>query len=799
MIYRLEFKKIIENRFVIISFLLIFLLNAFVAYRQAKQTEAEEPAPGKILADFYEEYISSPDEIDAYYDELKEYRKSQAKVKKAAEEAGIEFIETRQSRLTEGLYTDDIDIIDRMRVYAAECTLFPNEIEKYIKNAEINKKEFLKSGYPENSYEVRNQAIAGWLYEQVQKNVTLKPVFINGWDDFYSFSLAGVLSALVSIIIGAAGVVFEKDTGMLPIMKTTRFGRKSTIASKLAVAVILSALAAVLLTAESMAVFAVFEGFSGGTEAIQALSAFRKSFLIISIRGYLPVLFLQRIAASILIAVVSVLISVCFYNYVLTFASSAAIIGINLALFSIGNDIYGRAAGYLNLYSLIEGTRLFSRYSSLNLFGKPLDYYLALAVATVLLILIFCFLAVCFFCRTGTGIEIGVGRKLKNLWRHVREIIKKQRKKAMGTGALSKTTSIFRHECYKQTVASRMGIIALVVVAAGLALFSRSAPFSEQSGYSEKLYYKYISDYAGEWTEEKHDSILELKERYDKVIADHAMMELMLSQGAITSEEYIQHNRDFVIARREIDSVNMLLDHSRYLKKQLEKTGVRGSFLDDRGWQAYIFRGPDYCLLAAILIIFSGSFSAEYGIKSMSVIIHAAPRGRTAVFVSKTQTVVLISVGLRLLSEIPTIAMCAGMKGMPLPEASAVSVEKLSELNTDISLCELAGVIILIRLLSAVFLGIVVMAVSCITRRAFSAIVTTASVAFIPAICDYSGMKFWAGMDFLKLFEGGRLVLASIASEESPDFRLVILVLIMITVASAILTVISGIRFGKKS
>ena len=113
MFWAAETKKQLKNRLLLISFCLLAVINGVMAARQSALTEAGRPAPGRLLTEIYTEYVEDPARLEEYYDELVEYTKSQRKVQKAAEQSGEEFIETRQSIWTGGLYSDDISIIQR--------------------------------------------------------------------------------------------------------------------------------------------------------------------------------------------------------------------------------------------------------------------------------------------------------------------------------------------------------------------------------------------------------------------------------------------------------------------------------------------------------------------------------------------------------------------------------------------------------------------------------------------------------------------------------------------------------------
>ena len=780
---------------VIIALILILLLNAFFVLQQIKQTESERMCSGSILADIYAEYAENSTQLDNYYVELKEYQKSQQEVRKAAKKAGLDFIETRQSIWTEGLYTDDIDILDELYAFVADRDNFLHEVTVYVGNTETNINEFLKNGFSENSYECRNQRKAGELYTDVGENVILHTVYITGWNDFYSCSVTGTLVLIFVIVVSSVAFIYEKECGMLTVVKTARRGRRTCGCSKLIACGVISVLAALILTVETFVLISVSEGFNGGDEAIQSLDAFRKSTLIISISGYMPIYICQRMLASLVVSGITSLVSVIFYNYVISFALSAAFVGANFAMFASGSDLLQYPARYINIFSLAEGTRLFSRYAALNILQFPETYGTCLVFMLPLVIAALSAGALLLFCRRGAGVELSFPKKLKK--RTFAEG-KQKKQKLRRTCHASGHLSLLRHELFKMTAASPLALVASVLLIVGIIVYSKSAAFTREYSYTEKLYARYLSEYSGIWTEEKHLQIRELKDNNENIISGYSTITEKLQQGIITSEEYTEYCNDYVVAVREKAAIAKLYEHSLYLKKENTDTGVTGYFLDSRGWEAYLTADPDYFLYAAILILTAACFSLEYGHKSASCILHTCARGRNYLFFCKLRSVILLAVITRLLCDLPSLIIAWIKLGLPFPSAPVLSAEALTAVKSDITFAGLAVIIMAIRLLSACLLGVLVMSMSCLTRKALGAIAISASLTLLPSLAAYSGITALSKLDFMSMFDAGSLVLVSASVSEGGKFGFAVVFIFAAAIVCSVLTVFSHRRFCRK-
>ena len=166
-----EIKKLSLIRFVSVTFLLIFLLNGILCFVEARRSESEKTFDSDTLSRVYEAYAADPDGVEAYYSELSAYRRESQKRKKEVESAGGEYIETRAAVYTDGLYNEDIKLIQAVQQAIKKNLAFERETAQYIANAKNNYNEYLLLGMSEDAYECRYQLRAEKLYTDVLDRV----------------------------------------------------------------------------------------------------------------------------------------------------------------------------------------------------------------------------------------------------------------------------------------------------------------------------------------------------------------------------------------------------------------------------------------------------------------------------------------------------------------------------------------------------------------------------------------------------------------------------------------------------
>ena len=763
-----EIKKLSLIRFVSVTFLLIFLLNGILCFVEARRSESENTFDSDTLSRVYEAYAADPDGVEAYYSELSAYRRESQKRKKEVESAGGEYIETRAAVYTDGLYNEDIKLIQAVQQAIKKNLAFERETAQYIANAKNNYNEYLLLGMSEDAYECRYQLRAEKLYTDVLDKVELSLVLTRGWEDFYGFGLCGILSLVFAIAIGTVVFTYENDCGMSPLIRSVKRGRGPTSAAKIITVLLLSALATAVLTLEALAVFAAAQGLSDPTQPLQSADIFRRSPLIVSLGGYLPVFLGQRILASLICTTVAALISVLIGNSMISFVAAAALTGLNFALYYSGTGVIKKASYYLNLISLSGGVRLCERYNALGISGEPVDYLPFLVCASLLIVLICALAAAVTYAKTSPGNRFRVAfrplRKAAELWNTICSKLCTSVKKRQKVKSRSFSLSLRSYELTKLWLTMRTGILALLLVAAGVLFFARSDVIKSKPSYIDKIYDDYIAHYEGEWTEQKHEEISEAYYNAASITSKFQDMQKAYQNKQITYEELSAYNELYSTANIELTALERLLGHSQYLGIVSEGADVPAEFFNDKAWNAYFYRGPDYFLLSAIVILLTGIFAQEFGKNPFAQILRATKRGRGETWHAKLTVGLASAAACVIVSEAAalfTVWRRFGLYGFSAPVAS---IEKFSAVGSGTTVAEYFCIFLAVRIFAALALALIVFCLSELTRRAPAVVTAAAAITLLPAAGVRIGFEAGKSLDFLLLFEAQGALSASVSA-----------------------------------
>ena len=146
-----ELKKLFNIKLLLWMMAALLAANGLLAWWHSLSAENEIGFSGREISNVVRLYTESPEGVEQYYKELTDYRRAQAKLKIEAKNEGREFVETREARYCDGLYTEDIKLIDLAKKHILGNTRFSDEVKQYIKNTEVNRAEYLYYGYDETT------------------------------------------------------------------------------------------------------------------------------------------------------------------------------------------------------------------------------------------------------------------------------------------------------------------------------------------------------------------------------------------------------------------------------------------------------------------------------------------------------------------------------------------------------------------------------------------------------------------------------------------------------------------------
>lgn len=797
-----ELKKLFNIKLLLWMMAILITANGLLAYWHSVSAEKENGFSGKEISNVVELYAEDPEAIENYVAELKEYRKAQNNLKRELKEQGLDFVETRAALYCDGLYSEDLKLIELAKAHISQSKRFPEEVKKYIQNTEVNRKEYLYYGYDESTVVYRYQELAGERYTEVLDTVTLGSTYTGGWQNFFTYTMGGVFCAVAAILIGSVVFIRERETGMFMILRPSKNGRVTTAVAKVFAALIASAAVSVILTAESLLVFAFRDGLTGAFDPLQSVSAFRASTFCVSVLEYAGIFTLFKLVGSMALTAIAMLASVIVSKYIVVFAISAVFFGLNFVAYLTGSDLVQTPLRYLNLFIPFEGVRPAARYSAIVFFGEVCEcLYLVIPTALTFAV-IASLLTVPFYCRSTLGNKRikGIG----SVTATVSDIIGKLKKLISGLTAkipLRYSASGRGVELYKIL---HGGLLVILLVAAvvltGYSIEKESASFFAMT-YEEQVCQYYRSGFDGEWTEEKHQAILDKYNESLKATADYNQAVKDYQDGKIEYSELEPYRKENSRIGRHSDGLKLLKEQSEVLKAMYEETGLRGIFLEEKGWEAVISRGANLFTFAAIILICVGVYAREYAGRPVADIIRASKKGRGFVWRSKTVSVLLISVALVAVCEYVDIHYIANNFPLDFADAPACSVAAFKSVPYEISLGEYLALCSALRIISGAALALFVTALSALMKKQLAIIGTAAAITLLPAVAEYIGVKAAEKLNFLSLYGAGRLVNASFAkSELLGGIGITLFATAAVLASVIILTTVSAFKWcGKKS
>lgn len=733
-----EFQKLLSPLMIITTALLL-LLNSFLLYTDS--TEAMKKNGGldvAALESIYDQYFNDPDAIISYYDELVAFEKAQNDAMIEAYKNGQEYVgQTLEGKYIKADYRQDIKLIERVMADADEVRDYPSDMNTVIRNTYINRAAYLERGYTEQSWYYRNQVRNAEIYTSVRDSVVMGFEYVHGWGTLLESSYSSIFIFFIMLLVSASIFTKESVSGMLPIMHTTRRGRLTTAMSKLTVIFSCATLLVLLFGGASYLTVGFTEGFSNSYNALHVLDRFRFAPYAITLGEYFILSELLCLLSVCIFSLIVGMISILFYNYVLTYAAGMAMLGLNLVVFTADPEKAGLVS-YLNLVSLSDATRLYERLRTVNFFGAVCGYLdLALLICGVLAITL-PLLCVLLWCRRKTGIHLGFIKKPIAALRRLVVGVQSVKTKRLRPCPMP----LIFAELYKMLVSSRLWIVVVILLVARFALFT--ANIDDLKGPNEYVYRNYMLRFEGLVTEQKVAEVQAELDRINEIIAQKEDMDRDYAEGTVLPDDYFNYLSSYNNAMDDRDVVEDILSDAKRKLAKNQKNGTQLWLVYDTGWHKLFGLDADYFCYAIILLLSVGIFAGEYNERSSSFgfaqILRTCRRGRAVTFWSKLLGIVGISSILTLLCS--TLDTLLVKKSYKIPAAIA-PLGSLSEFSGagGLSIGAYLAYYITVRILACILLGLLAVALSQLTRRVLTTGTIAVGVTLIPTMLIAFGVK----------------------------------------------------------
>ncbi len=771
-----ECKKLLGVRYLWIFLFALLMINSAAAWYYAACTyTASEPTD--LIASFFEEYESSPEEIDAHYEEMQAFRVEQQNLLYAAMQQGdYDYeVETMPS-----IYSDDDSYPDSIlfaKLYKAVNAAkdYPAALDNVIRRAEANMSSLLNMGVTEDSFTYRYQLRVIELYKELRDNVVLEVNYSRGWEEYFSYETVNIFIFFMLMLFGSVIFSQEKQSGFLPIIRTAKHGRAKTAAAKIIAMLLASVFITLVFTFSTFAVFGLRLGFSSSDSVLQTLSTFTYSPYRITVGEYFIITVGMKLLSFALFSMLLVLCAVFFYNMVLVFFAGLSVFGISFLLYKLqylnANSIFRN----LNLITAASVTRLFERYRAFDLFGSAAGFVPAMLIIFPAIILLCAAVTVYRFARDGDAIRIpfvdsavsfvmlkaaGIMSSLRRTFT-ARTVKKKTSARKITSRSYSR--SLVAAECFKTLISSRFIIIVLAILCVKSWYSVRINTPSDS--YADAVYREYMTELEGALTEEKLAYISAERQSINETLSKQKYMQAAYLSGEVNLDEYRKYLSEYNYAYSRSEFFTVIENHAAYLQNKEAQTGIRGWFVYDTGWNRLYGGDADLFLYASILLLFVGSFAAEYVTKSsagsFARLLRSTKNGRSSTFNAKLLSSGVITFIISLITVSIDIFTVFRGYDMPAWNAPLCSVESFGAVSGHITIGQYLILFVLMRIAAALLLALMICALSELLARYLPVLGCSVLLTLLPALCVSLGLSSANRINFLNLFAGTPLFLSS--------------------------------------
>ncbi len=784
--FRYEWKKLLHNKFFLILFVLLFIVNAVLSFTEAKEAAEKnysyDDKTQQMIMELAKEYSADPEAWEKEYARLQEYYEEYME-------------EARKEHAGEGSYTidygDDPDMVKHSRYqmtmrFLQKIDSYPEDIKKVIRAAKITKEDLLAAGVKESdyAYEYQDQIIE--LYS-VNKLIPLKYEYMQGWDKYFAYTNGNVLLVMLLLFLVPGLTIEEYAGGMYPILHATKKGRPHVILCKLGVLLCTVTASVLLYTATTLLFYGTQCGFSSLDNYIQAFTDYKYCPEIVTVGDLLLNSVLAKILVLFALGALILLLSSLIKKYALTFVASLGVVGINLVLHFLPSVDMASLPGTLKLlgcFTYMDVQTGYTRYHALNLFNNALPYLSATAILYGILAAICTAFVVLLFCRTG---------KASHLLRHKEEGKLKKKLRLPPVAIPLPTRTLVGAELHKNLISNKY-ILVLAAVLLLKGVLSANT-WEHRESFEDSVYKEYMTRLAGEMTEEKSMYVWNERVRIDSAISNQNQVIVDFREGRITEEEYYEQMDEASYALQRTEIFKRVENQNNHISK-LKLEGRDAYFVYDTGWRQVLSGDFDWLLYGVALLLFAGLFAEEYRSGTTSIL-RATKKGRKQVWRAKVWTSLLLITALFAIFTAMDIINAVSTFDLPMVDAPLQSITELAELP-DMSIKEYLILCIAIRYLALLSLTVIILQVSLLTKKVLNTLSIVAIATILPYLLRRLGLGLAEYFDYTYLLGGAHFLKTASAHPVYAVF-FIILVPSVVMILSRIgnyIWVDAGIRQG---
>ena len=630
-----EILKICYNNIMVVFFLTFLMLNlSLFLWRSTSQYQ--------YMIDCAEEYSR----MEMMYEAMPFQEAYDDLTKKAGFIENTDIIETalqyNMTEIIEDILADNPDILEQYDQMKADGTLLTNRektvvrliyaqavyingYQEYVENVQLQAEKmntitiFNKPG----TFSYRNIARTSADFEH-NKGLPLMFGQSTGLVAFSKFYVTDIFVLFLMLLISARLFWYEKEKGLLVLVKSGVNGRLRMAFAKILTLFIFASAIAVIFYGMNIAAAQWLFGFGDTSRYVQSMIEFSGSNIIITVGQYLSLFLLGKIF---LVCVFALMFSAAFSffknNAVAVLCISGIICGCYFAYRHIPYLSVFNPFKFLNPVAALNVMDVVSEYHNINLFGFPCNRINSLFITMSVLFLSFGGVVVYLYTA-----RLNPKRQPK-LFLVICDFVRKILVKFYGI-------YLMWHEFCKLAFSRKMILLPVLVVFFILNGIIKSEPVYS---FDDDVYISYITELEGEFTVQKEEYILNKAERFNNLPAEAENIWKKLETGEITKNRYDYEM--FILdefGKRRI-GFQKVWEQYNYIKA-LNEEGIRAGFVNEFS-SDYLFNQTDRNIMSGLfwllltLIVSAVVFCQEYK-QGMIYIINPAKNGKGKLYLCKS-------------------------------------------------------------------------------------------------------------------------------------------------------------------
>ena len=693
---------------------------------------------------------------------------------------------------------DDITLISAFHELTEIKEKFEVGVNLILSQAERNAEELrTEYGMTPSDPLYQYQIYAYNKYKNVTENADVGEEFVHGWDKLLTFSYGDIFLFAALILLVGAVYFTDRQTGMTPILRSSKNGRAKLSAAKICAVSVSAAALSLLFSAAAFVTVWLRRGYSDPSVSVQnvaALSLFPETFSVL--RYYVYSVFVKILSAVSFAAVLSLFAAV-ISSAPVYYLAGAAFFG---AQFSCGLlDTVRYPILRLNLFSICNFIPITERLYIFQPFTGCLGYHLLAPILCATVIAVFG----CFAVIAGAGAR-HVSKPKKAYAERIKQALSNVTRKTPKKRSARYKRSLFLWETEKTVGRASVCIVLTVLFAVQIA-FCFIARVQSTPQREQRIYARFILAEASGPFSTQGARVEALLSVYTDRTGCESKIVKATDAGLFTAEAAarVKENAEFIFRNELYDDFGYAYD-VYYRNKKLYDGGTDAEFIDESGVSPLITGGASYALYAAVLIVCIGVWTIEYGGKSHSDdfvnILFASKKGRAQTYFVKLFSALTVSLILSVLFYAAELLILLPGRNFSCLTSPLCSVGAYADCGVGMTVGEYLVFVYLCRLAASLLLAAVTLPISALAKDFAAAFGAAAGVTLLPTLLYKAGLRAAGYVSYGDFQSVNGMVLFS--SNETPfdkPLHAFALYAALFFAAAVILLIISGYKIiGKR-